>query len=122
MSDVAHLALHRPGAPASAGQLIFETTLRKGGKSKEFLSLEKGWNTIPNKDRHEQPQFIKTKFLKKKMIEPSELDTSFDGRQHYPRFTEKIIKNRNVNQFRHMIKSGNINLPSIGWQVNLRAY
>lgn len=44
-----------------------------------------------------------------------------DGLTKYPKFTEKIIKDKNTNLYRHMIK-GKINLPSISWQVNLRSY
>ena len=121
ISTYEHLAVHRLGTRAPSSLIEFETSLRKDEKSKKILELEKNWSSIPKKDRQEEPKFIKTKSLRKKEVQTEDLEKASDGYSKYPRFTEKVIKVRNYNQFRHMLK-GEVNPPSIGWQTNLRSY
>lgn len=121
ISQFEHLALHRIGPTPSCQQLQFETSLRTHKKQNSLLERQKKWSSIPKIERHEDPMFIKSKSLKKKVLQPQELDKALDGMHNYPKFSQKIVKAKNCNQYRHMIK-GKVNLPSISWQVNLRSY
>lgn len=120
ISEFAHLAMHRMGGQVSQSQLMFETSLRED-TDKDHLRREKGWNCIPKKDRHEEARVIRTRSIKKKNIFNEDTEIAMDSSTNYPKFTEKIIKVKNYNQFRHMLR-GEVCLPSIGWQTNLRAY
>lgn len=87
ISEFEHLALHRVGPHPSTGQLKFETTLRLDSKEKSLHDKERKWCTIPKRDRHEDPLLIKSKSLKKKIVQPEEMEAAVDGLTKYPKFT-----------------------------------
>ena len=69
----------------------------------------------------EDPKFIRSSSLRKSIVQPEEEEGGVDGLNSFPKFSDKFKRDRNANHFRYMEK-GHINLPSIGWQVNLRSY
>ena len=75
---------------------------------------------MPKKEKHEAPKIIKKESLRKSLLNQEDFDDAQDFKANN-KFTEKIIKTRNFNTIKHMIKK-NVNLPSIAWQANLRAY
>ena len=83
--------------------------------------------TIPLKDKLDHPKLLNSRSLKKKTINPEEdLLTALDGQQNYPVYSERIVRERNFNNLRDMItrptNRTKVNLPSLGWQTNLRFY
>ena len=120
ISQFEHLTIHRKGNFGSSGLLKFETTLRYDGSSKELKTKEKKWCSLPKKDRHELPTFIKSQSLRKSLLNPEDFEGSSVAKEN-GKFTEKIIKQRNMNGIKHMMKQ-NVNLPSIAWQANLRSW
>ena len=110
ISAVEHLAMHRIGVKPGRSLLQFETSLRKNSKEKkkEKVSIEKdrqkNWYSLPRKDRHEESRFIKTKSIRKKFLNEEDFETGADLSFNYPKFNEKIIRIRNCNHFRHMLK------------------
>lgn len=53
------------------------------------------------------------------------MEIALDGSHKYPSYTDRIIKEKNYNNIREQLRNisrSKINLPSIGWQTNLRLY
>jgi hypothetical protein len=83
--------------------------------------------SLPVKDKLDYPKLLNSKSLKKKTINPEEdLITALDGNHNYPAYTDRIVREKNYNNLRDMIirptNRSKVNLPSLGWQTNLRFY
>lgn len=69
-------------------------------------------------DRHERPVLLKQSSILK--MNAAETELAEDTLCNYPKYTEKVVPQRNLNQLKHMLTL-DFNINVLGWQTSLRS-